>query len=94
MQEDVKTETPETNPQETTQFLTESNRATRRRNKSNKFNKKLIAYSAKDPYYWHKRILNEMKENAEVQKRLLAGEFDYFLGTGDGTDKETETKQD
>lgn len=58
------------------------NRKTRRTEKS------LATHSAKpakDPYYWHKRILVEMKDNPQVQQDVLTGKYDYFLNTKENT---------
>lgn len=35
----------------------------------------------KDQYYWHKRILIEMKDNPQVQQDVLTGKYDYFLNS-------------
>lgn len=41
----------------------------------------------RDTYHWHRRIVNEMKENSEIQKKIMKGKFDYFLGNPDTTEE-------
>ncbi len=51
--------------------------------KQRRFEAKLARQNKKDHrsyYYWHRRILNEMKENSEIQTKVVEGKFDYFLG--------------
>ena len=33
-----------------------------------------------EKYYWHKRLINEMKQNKLIQKKILDGTFDKYLG--------------
>jgi hypothetical protein len=60
-----------------------------------KTNRKQRRYEAKlerqahkeyrDAYYWRRRIVNEMKENKQVQEKIIEGKFDYFLDLPDPT---------
>ena len=33
----------------------------------------------RDKYFWHRRIINEMKENKTIIKKILDGTFDKYL---------------